>query len=144
MSAEKEFFFNYFPNVYQYLKKEGKEKQARIMVLLTLVDGKKGPNDILVLVTAYNEALTFSEFLFLAKCYLDSEDEYYPIKEGYIGKAMLMNALNEVALGVDFEQVLKRYKLKRKGKNLKIIDKRLGNNIEWKTKRSLEQSYSRI
>ena len=41
-----------------------------------------------------------------------------------IGKAMLMNALNEVALGVDFEKVLKRYKLKRKGKSLKIIDKR--------------------
>lgn len=32
MSAEREFFFNYFPNIYQYLKKEGKEKQARNMV----------------------------------------------------------------------------------------------------------------
>jgi hypothetical protein len=31
-----------------------------------------------------------------------------------------------VALGVDFEKVLKRYKLKRKGKTLKIIDKRRG------------------
>ena len=37
---------------------------------------------------------------------------------------MLLNALNEVAFGVDFEKVLKRYKLKRKGKVLKIIDKR--------------------
>ncbi len=94
------------------------------MVLLTLVDGKKGPKDTLVLVTAYNEPLTFSEWLFIGKCYLDSEAGYYPIKEGYIGKAMLMNALNEVALGVDFEKVLERYKLKRKGKGLKIIDKR--------------------
>ena len=85
---------------------------------------KKRPNDILVLVTSYNEPLTFAEWLFVGKCYLDSEASYYPIKEGYIGKAMLMNALNEVALGVDFEKVLKRYKLKRKGKALKIIDKR--------------------
>lgn len=116
----------------------------KTLALLTLVDGKKGPKDILVLVTSYNEPLTFSEWLFIGKCYLDSEASYYPIKDGYIGKAMLMNALNEIAFGVDFEQVLKRYKLKRKGKNLKIIDKRLGNNIEWKTKRSLEQSYSGI
>ena len=99
------------------------------MVLLTLVDGKKGSNDILVFVTAYNEPLTFAEWLFVGKCYLDSEASYYPIKEGYIGKAMLMNALNEVALGVDFEKVLKRYKLKRKGKNLKIIDKRKESGI---------------
>lgn len=94
------------------------------LALLTLVDGKKGPNDILVLVTSYNEPLTFAEWLFIGKCYLDSEASYYPIKEGYIGKAMLMNALNEIALGVDFEKVLKRYKLTQKGKNLKIIDKR--------------------
>jgi hypothetical protein len=116
------------------------------LVLLTLVDGKKGPNDILVLLTAYNEPLTFAEWLFIGKCYLDSEDSYYPIKEGYIGKAMLMNALNEVALGVDFDKILKRYKLKRKGKNLKIVDKRkpVGSNIEWETKRGLETSYSSI
>ena len=116
------------------------------MVLLTLVDGKKGPNDILVLVTAYNEPLTFAEWLFIGKCYLDSEASYYPIKEGYIGQAMLIHAINELALGVDFEQVLKRYKLRRKGKNLKVIDKRklVGSNIEWKTKRGLEQSYSSI
>ena len=98
----------------------------KTLALLTLVDGKKGPEDILVLVTAYNEPLTFAEWLFLGKCYLDSEDSYYPINEGFIGKAMLMNALNEIALGVDFENVLKRYKLKKKGKNLKIIDKRKG------------------
>jgi len=116
------------------------------LALFTLVDGKKGPNDILVLVTAYNEPLTFAEWLFIGKCYLDSEASYYPIEEGYIGKAMLMNALNEIALGIDFEKVLKRYKLKRKGKNLKLIDKRklIGSNIEWKTKRNLERSYSSI
>ncbi|MFC1486606.1 hypothetical protein ACFLRN_02800 [Thermoproteota archaeon] len=94
------------------------------MVLLTLVDGKKGPNDILVLVTSYNEPLTFAEWLYIGKCYLDSEASYYPIKEGYRGNAMLLNALIEVAFGVDFDNVLKRYELKRKGKGLKIIDKR--------------------
>jgi hypothetical protein len=116
------------------------------LVLLTLVDGKKGPKDILVLVTSYNEPLTFAEWLFIGKCYLDSEASYYPIKEGYIGQAMLIHAINELALGVNFEQVLKRYKLNRKGKNLKVIDKRKleGSNIEWKMKRGLERSYSSI
>lgn len=94
------------------------------MVLLTLVDGKKGFGDILVLVTAYGEPLTFGEWLFLGKCYLDSEAMYYPIQKGYIGKAMLINALNEVSQGVPLEKVLDRYKLKRKDKGLKIIDKR--------------------
>lgn len=94
------------------------------MVLLTLVDGKKGFGDILVLVTAYDEPLSFSEWLFLGKCYLDSEAMYYPIQNGFVGKAMLMNALNEISQGVPFERVLERYRLKRKGSNLKIIDKR--------------------
>lgn len=94
------------------------------MVLLTLIDGKKGLNDVLVLVTAYNEPLSLAEWLFIGKCYLDSEATYYPVQEGYIGKAMLMNALNELSHGVDFEKVLERYKLKIKGKSLKVIDKR--------------------
>ena len=94
------------------------------MALLTLVDGRKGQYDIVVLLTAYNEPLSFAEWLFIGKCYLDSEGSYYPVSEGYIGKAMLLNALNELAHGVSFEKVLKRYKLNRKGKKLKIIDKR--------------------
>ena len=61
------------------------------MVLITLVDGKKGSGDILALVTAQSEPLTFGEWLFLGKCYLDSEAVYYPIKQGFICKAMLMN-----------------------------------------------------
>jgi hypothetical protein len=94
------------------------------MVLFTLIDGKKGIGDTLVLVTAYYEPLTFSEWLFLGKCYLDSEAMYYPIRSGYVGKAMLMNALTEISHGVPFDNVLERYKLKRKGRNLNIIDKR--------------------
>lgn len=94
------------------------------MVLLTLVDGRKGPDDILVLVTAYNEPLSLAEWLFLGKCYLDSEGSYYPISNGFLGKAMLLNALNELSHGIPFEKVLERYKLKRKVKALKIVDKR--------------------
>lgn len=94
------------------------------MVLLHLVEGKKGPDDILVLVTAYNQPLSFAEWLFVGKCYLDSEASYYPVSEGYLGKAMLLNALNELAHGVPFEKVLERYKLKRKKKVLNIVDKR--------------------
>lgn len=94
------------------------------MVLLTLVDGKKGPDDVLVLVTAYNEPLSFAEWLYIGKCYLDSEASYYPVQNGFIGKAMLTNALNELSHGVSFDKVLVRYKLKGKGKEPKVIDKR--------------------
>ncbi len=93
------------------------------MVLLTLVDGKKGPHDILVLVTAYNEPLSFAEWLFIGKHYLDSEASYYPVEEGYVGKAMLLNALNELACNVPFERVLEHYHLRRK-KSLNVIDRR--------------------
>ncbi|MGB9915625.1 MAG: hypothetical protein ACPLOC_08810 [Candidatus Bathyarchaeales archaeon] len=94
------------------------------MVVLHLVNGRKGPNDILVLVEAYTEPLTFAEWLFIGKCFLDSEASYYPVSKGYIGKAMLINALNELSHGVPFEKVLERYKLFRKGKKLNIIDRR--------------------
>lgn len=110
------------------------------MVLLTLIDGKKGLGDILVLVTAYSEPLSFSEWLFLGKCFLDSEDAYYPIKKGYMGKSMLLHALTEISQNIPLNKVLERYKLNRKKKGLKIIDKRKskGSNIEWKTKITAE------
>jgi hypothetical protein len=114
------------------------------VVLLTLVDGKKGPGDILVLVTAYNEPLSFSEWLFLGKCYLDSEAVYYPIQEGYIGKAMLMNAINEISQGVPFEKVLERYKLKRKGKGLNVVDKRKRANVNFDVNRGVEVKISSL
>ncbi len=93
-------------------------------MLLTLIDGRKGIDDILVLVTAYNEPLSFAEWLYIGKFYMDSEASCYPINQGYIGKAMLMNALNELSNNVPFDSVLHHYRLNRKGKRLKIIDKR--------------------
>jgi len=93
------------------------------MAILTLVDGKKGIGDVLVLVTSYQQPLTFAEWLFVGKHYLDSEDSYYPISEGFIGKAMLLNALNELACGVPFLKVLEHYGLRRKTP-LTVIDKR--------------------
>jgi len=108
------------------------------MVLFTLVDGKKGFGDILVLVTAYNEPLSFGEWLFLGKCYLDSEAMYYPIKKGYIGRAMLLNALTEISQGVPFDKVLERYKLKLKGKGLNIVDKRKKANADFDANRGVE------
>ena len=100
------------------------------MPVLTLVDGKKGPYDILVLVTSYEQPLSFAEWLFLGKNYLDSEASYYPVSEGYIGKAMLLNALNELSHGVPFDKVLERYGLKHKGRKLNIVDKRKKSSVE--------------
>lgn len=94
------------------------------MVLLTLVDGKKGPNDVLVLVTAYNEPLSFYELLFILKHYFDSEHSYYPVSKGNLGKGMLLSAINCVAVGVPLDTILRRFQLERKGKKLKIMDKR--------------------
>jgi hypothetical protein len=93
------------------------------MAILTLVDGKKGAGDILVLVTSYDEPLSIAEILYINNCILDSEAMYYPISKGYSGKAYFLNAINELACGVPFERVLEKYGLKRK-KSLKIIDKR--------------------
>lgn len=93
------------------------------MAILTLVDGKKGPSDVLVLITSYEQPLTFAEWLFIGKSYLDSEASYYPVSAGFVGKAMLLNALNELSHGVPFDNVLERYGLKRKT-GLNIVDKR--------------------
>jgi len=94
------------------------------MVKLTLIQGRKGKEDVLVLVSANQEPFSFAEWLYLGMQYCVSEDSYYPVSKGYIGKAMLLNALNEVTNGVPFERVLERYKLKKKGKPLDIEDKR--------------------
>jgi len=94
------------------------------VVLFTLVDGKKGPNDVLVLVTAYNEPLSFHELLFILKHYFDSEHSYYPVSEGYLGKGMLLSAVNCVAVGVPLDTILRKFQLDQKGKKLNIKDKR--------------------
>lgn len=94
------------------------------MVLLQLVDGKKGPGDILVKLTADNEVLTFTEWLFIGKCMMDSEGSYYPISEGNRGPCLLLEALIELSHGIDFEQVIERYGLSTKQKKLQIEDKR--------------------
>ena len=94
------------------------------MVVITLVDGRKGPNDVLVMVASYDEVLTFAQWLYVGKWYLDSEASYYPVSEGFIGKAMLMNAINEISQNVPFETVLKHYKLTKKGLNIKDKRKR--------------------
>lgn len=93
------------------------------MVKLTLVQGKKGANDVLVLVSASEEPLTFAEWLFIGKHYLESEDSYYPVSRGFRSRAYLQNALNELSVGVPFEKVLENYGLKRKTK-LNVEDRR--------------------
>ena len=107
------------------------------MVVITLVDGRKGPNDVLVKVASYDEVLTFAQWLYIGKWYLDSEASYYPVSEGFIGKAMLMNAINEISQDVPFDKVLKHYKLTKKGliikderKRIKVLGENRGVNIE--------------
>ena len=94
------------------------------MVLLKLVEGRKGLYDVVVLVTAYDEPLSFHELLFVLKHYFDSEHSYYPVSEGYLGKGMLLSAICCVACGVPLDTVLKKFKLDRKAKKLNIVDKR--------------------
>jgi len=94
------------------------------VVLFELVDGRKGEGDTLVLVTAYGEPLSFHELLFILEHYFDSEHSYYQVSKGYLGKGMLLSAINCVAVGVPLETVLKKFKLDRKTKKLNIIDRR--------------------
>lgn len=98
------------------------------MVWLTLVDGNKGIGDTLVLITACNEPLSLHELLFILKHYFDSENSYYPVSEGYLGKGMLLSAINCVAVGVPLDTVLKKFKLHRKAGKLNIIDRRKTRN----------------
>jgi hypothetical protein len=95
-----------------------------MMVSLRLVDGKKGDGDILVLVTADDEPLKFGEWLFLGQCYFASEDSYYPISEGYLGRGHLLSAINCIGAGVPLETVFKRFKLPMESRKLNIIDER--------------------
>jgi hypothetical protein len=109
------------------------------MVLLKLVEGRKGPSDTLVLVWAYGEALSFHELLFILKRYFDSEHSYYPVSQGYLGKGMLLGAIDAVAVGVPIETVLRKFKLYRKGRQLNVIDDRkiseaVSNVVSEKTK----------
>jgi hypothetical protein len=87
------------------------------------VQGRKGKEDVLVLVSANQEPLTFAELLFIVKHYFESEDSYYPVSAGFKGRVMLANALNEIALGIPFEKVLENYGLKGKSRPLQIEDK---------------------
>jgi hypothetical protein len=107
------------------------------MAILTLVDGKKGPGDIVVLITSYEQPLSFAEVLFINKCILDSEASYYPVCKGNLGKAMFLNAVNELACGVPFQKVLERYGLDRK-RPLNIVDKRKEPRVTEKLHEVLE------
>jgi len=92
------------------------------MVKLELVKGRKGPNDKLILVTAYGEPLSFSDLLFILKHYFESEESYYPKPENQ-GSCYLMKAILEIYSGLPFNDVLKRYQLDRKMKKTLVIEK---------------------
>jgi hypothetical protein len=93
------------------------------MVHFVLQKGRKGPNDKLVLVYAYGEVLSFSEILYLLSKYFESEDSYYPINEGYQGKAMLLKAIIDVYSCIPLERVLRYYRLERKKKPVEVIER---------------------
>lgn len=92
------------------------------MVRFELARGRKGPHDILVKVTAYQEVLSFSEILFLLDKYFRSEEDYYPKARGYEGALMLLKAILEIYSGIPFEVVLKKYGLERKMKTMILVE----------------------
>jgi len=81
---------------------------------LEIVQGKKGPHDKLVLLTANREPLKIEHLLWILQQWFESEDSYYPISQGYEGKAMLLKAIIDVYSGHQIETILERYNLKRK------------------------------
>jgi hypothetical protein len=79
---------------------------------LEVVQGKKGPNDKVVLITANSEPLKLSICFGFSSNGLKARNACYPITEGYDGKAMLLKAIIDVYSGHKIETVLKRYFLK--------------------------------
>jgi len=92
------------------------------MVKFILRGGRKSERDTMVFLVAKDEVLTFHELLFILKHYFDSEHDYYPVSDGFLGKAMLVAAINGVALDVPIPTVLKRFNLPFK--QLEIVDQR--------------------
>jgi len=89
---------------------------------LEVVQGRKGPHDKVVLITANREPLKIEHLLWILQQWFESEEACYPITEGYDGKAMLMKAVIDIFSGHKIETVLKRYFLKpsSNGYNLKL------------------------
>jgi hypothetical protein len=79
-----------------------------------VVQGKKGPHDKVVLLTANHEALKVEDLLYILKIWFESEEADYPPSMGYEGKAMLLKAIIDIYSGHPIEAILKRYNLKRK------------------------------
>lgn len=84
------------------------------MPLFEIVQGKKGPNDHLVLVHANGEVLSFSELLYILSMYFRAEDSYYP-KPRFLGSDMLLHAIQDVHAGkYSIPEVCSKYKLEYK------------------------------
>jgi len=95
------------------------------MVRLTLVDGHKGPGDILVLLTCNRQPLKFAEWLYIGLHYLSSEASYYPKSRGYAGSEYLMNALDDLVYNaLSLKEVLHKYQLDDRI-GLDVVDERL-------------------
>lgn len=93
------------------------------VVHFVIEKGNKGPEDRVIKIWAYGEVISLADVLEILDVIFKSEDSYYPINEGKQGRAMLLKAIIDVYSGIPLERVLKFYKLERKAKPLKIIDK---------------------
>lgn len=93
------------------------------MVRFILRSGRKSDRDTMVFLEARDEVLTFQEVLFILKHYFESEQDYYPVSSGYVGKAMLEAAILYVGEGMPLDQVCRIFKLPFKPLN--ITDQRI-------------------
>lgn len=81
------------------------------MVKLEVIQGKKGPGDKLVLLTANREPLRVYHLLKILNILFESEDSIYPPSKGFKGRKMLFRAICDVYHKVPLSLVLQRYKL---------------------------------
>ena len=89
---------------------------------LEVVQGKKGPHDKVVLITANREPLKIEHLLWILQQWFESEEACYPQSKGFQGKGLLFKAIFDIYNGHRLESVLKRYFLKPSGNgyNLKL------------------------
>ncbi len=92
------------------------------MVEFILRSGNKSPQDCMVFLVAKDEVLTFQEILFILLHIFNSENDYYPISDGNLGKGMMISAICCLAIGVPIKTILKKFKLPMK--KLRTLDLR--------------------
>jgi len=66
--------------------------------------------DFKIHIWADGEAITFNDILKILKELFENEDRIYPTKMGFKGRAMLVDAIYDLAHGMSIDDIAEKYK----------------------------------